>query len=278
MSTPTGEERVRLARELFAVSVTKQAKLRALAAMIGDTRGKVCLDVGSDNGVISLLLRERGGEWSSADLDETTVAEIRALVGGRVCRIDGVVTPFGDASFDLVVIVDCLEHVPADREFVAELRRILRPGGRLVVNVPHVKPRSLVDRLRRAVGQTDELHGHVRPGYTVAGLRELLAPWFRIRETHTYSRAFSEILDTALRLAVDRAKRPGAVPATGPGKGSIVTHDDLARRGAGRRLVKLCYPALWLFSRLDALLFLQPGYKLVVAAETAAPLAERRGA
>src|SRR5688572_4430706 len=97
--------------ELYDVSVLKQAKFREIARGLGDTRGLTCMDIGGDNGVISLLLRERGGDWASADLDERTVSAIRALVDEGVYRIDGLSTPFPDAMFDLVIIVDFLEHI-----------------------------------------------------------------------------------------------------------------------------------------------------------------------
>ena len=73
---------------------------------------------------------------------------------------------FPDRSFDLVVVIDFLEHIAGDRGFVAELRRILRDDGVLVVNVPHRKPWSLIRPLRLALGLTDEQHGHLRPGYS----------------------------------------------------------------------------------------------------------------
>jgi SAM-dependent methyltransferase len=43
---------------------------------------------------------------------------------------------FGDASFDLVGLFEVLEHVPQDEQLLAEVARIVRPGGRLVVSVP----------------------------------------------------------------------------------------------------------------------------------------------
>jgi SAM-dependent methyltransferase len=43
---------------------------------------------------------------------------------------------FGDASFDLVGLFEVLEHVPQDEALLAEVARVVRPGGRLVVSVP----------------------------------------------------------------------------------------------------------------------------------------------
>ena len=150
---------------LFRRSVLKQRKLAEVAEMLGPTAGLRCLDLGSDNGVVSLLLRERGGDWASGDLTEEAVSSIRSLVGEDVHLVRGDRLPFADATFDRVAVVDMLEHVPDEAAFAAELARVTKPGGLLVVNTPHLK-RTLLRRLRHALGQTDEKHGHLRPGYT----------------------------------------------------------------------------------------------------------------
>jgi SAM-dependent methyltransferase len=170
---------------LFRRSVLKQRKLAELQAMLGPTTGLRCLDLGSDNGVVSLLLRERGGSWASGDLTEEAVASIRELVGEDVHEVDGARLPFADGEFDAVAVVDMLEHVPDEPAFVSELARVLKPGGRLVINTPHDK-RSALRRLRHALGQTDEKHGHLRPGYTPEMLGELLQGRY-IETHHTYS-------------------------------------------------------------------------------------------
>jgi demethylmenaquinone methyltransferase/2-methoxy-6-polyprenyl-1,4-benzoquinol methylase len=102
----------------------------------------------------------------------------------------GDLLPFRDAEFDRVAVVDMLEHVPDDRRFAAELARITKPGGRLVLNTPHLK-RTPLRRLRHALGQTDEKHGHLRPGYTPEAIRALLADRFSLDAHHTYSLFFS---------------------------------------------------------------------------------------
>jgi SAM-dependent methyltransferase len=255
--------RAKWAHALFRRSVLKQEKFGRIVEMLGPVEGKTCLDVGGDNGVISYLLRQRGGTWHSADLDPATVESIRELVGPDVHLIDGGRTPFPDRFFDVVVIVDFLEHIHTDRQFADELGRILRPGGHLIVNVPHLKPRSLLNRLRHAIGLTDEKHGHVRPGYTLAGLRELLDDRFVVQASRTYSRAFSELIDVALNAAYELRRRPRPAPARSA-KGTVVTRADLDSRQGQFRALALLYPGLWLVSRLDRLLVLQPGYKLIV--------------
>jgi SAM-dependent methyltransferase len=244
---------------LFRRSVLKQRKLAEIASMLGPTDGLRCLDLGSDNGVVSLLLRRAGGRWASADMTEESVASIRELVGGDVHLVDGRRLPFPDAEFDRVVVVDMLEHVDDDGAFAEELARVLKPGGRLVVNTPHLQDTAL-RRLRHRLGQTDERHGHVRPGYTMTALASLLEPRFAVERQRTYSRAFTELVDTAIQLALTRTGKKGSA------KGVVVTGADLKRHGTLFRAYSAVYPVLRAVSRLDALLPRGSGYMLIAAA------------
>lgn len=248
---------------LFNRSVLKQAKLQKIVELLDDPAGKSSLDIGADNGVISYLLRQRGGRWSSADLDARAVDSIRNLVGEGVYQLSGSATPFANDSFDQVVVVDYLEHIPDDRGFMLELARILKPGGTLILNVPHLRPGSWLLRVRHAIGLTDEWHGHLRPGYTLKGLRELLEPSFSIEQALTYSKTFSELLDTVLNGAyLKMQKQPG--PATQ--KGTVVTQQDVRKHKKQFALLSALYPLLWAVAKLDLLLWFRPGYKLMVKA------------
>ncbi len=251
---------------MFRASVLKQAKHRAIVSLLGDCKGCRCLDLGGDNGVISRALRQSGGEWSSADLDAGAVRSIAALVGGEVHLLKGPRLPFPESSFDRVAVVDLLEHVEDDERLVGELRRVLRPGGVLVINVPHLQRRSVLNRVRDAVGLTDAWHGHLRPGYSEDGLRTLLAPWFHVTDVYPYSRAFSETLDTALNLAY-RLKQRG-----GGRKGTVVTLEDSGGTGLEARLLRRAYRLCRAFAGLDRLLPLQRGYKLAIRAVPRPPL------
>jgi SAM-dependent methyltransferase len=238
---------------LYRRSVLKQRKVAEIQSMLGPTSGLRCLDLGSDNGVVSLLLRRAGGEWASADLTEEAVAAIRELVESDVHLVTGDRLPFPDASFDRVVVVDMLEHVADEALFVRELLRVARPGALLVVNTPHLK-HSLLRRLRHALGQTDAKHGHLRPGYTPARLAELVGP---LDAARTYSRFFSELIDTLINWGVERLGKRGS------SKGMVVTSHDVRRHRKLFLAYSAIYPVVWLVSRLDALIPWTSGYMLI---------------
>ena len=128
------------------------------------------------------------------------MASIRELVGSDVHRVHGERLPFADAEFDRVVVVDMLEHVADDRAFVDELARVAAarrpPGGQ------HAAPaETALRRLRHRLGLTDERHGHVRPGYTLAELRALLEPAIRLgRAPHVFAVLHGGV-DTAINSA-----------------------------------------------------------------------------
>lgn len=263
-STPTVDVAFRDRQlALFQSSVLKKAKWRELSQAIEGHSVHHALDLGSDNGVISHLLRSSGGEWSSADLTSETADAIRRMVGSRVHLLDGPTLPYPDKSFDLIVVVDLMEHIPDHAALVRELARCLQPGGRLVLNVPHVRRFAALPAVRNALGLTDAWHGHVRPGYTAESLGGLLAPEFAVRSVRSYSRFFSHLLDTVLNWVYLRGSR-GRARSTA--KGMVVTGDSHGMGGGGGAL-KLAYPLMRAFAALDALLPWTSGYMLLMVAE-----------
>jgi len=170
--------------ELFRRSVVEQQIYSEIVRFLGDVEGKVCMDLGSHNGVISHYLRQRGGDWYSADLGQVAVGSIRSLVRKQVFQTDGMTLPFSDGCFDAIVIVDMLGQVSDTMQFCSELARVIKPGGRLVVNVQNssalVKPEFFVRGREDAVSR-----------FSRADLEQLLNKNFLPEQTRTYSRIFS---------------------------------------------------------------------------------------
>jgi len=248
--------------KLFKKSVTKQLKFRHLRDFTGDCSGRKCLDLGSDNGVISYLFRQSGGSWASADIDARTVAMILDLVGSDVYQIEKERLPFPDAEFDTVVIVDMLEHIADDRGFVRDLARTLKKGGTLVVNVPRRKKFSLIRLLRNRLGLTDDQHGHVRPGYTRAELETMLAEsGHEVERCATYSRFFTELVDAIVSFAAHAVS--GGEQSS---KGVLVSGEEMRKHKKKFAFFSLIYPFMWFLSKLDWLLFFLPGDKLIIRA------------
>jgi SAM-dependent methyltransferase len=249
---------------LFKKSLTKQAKLKNLRRLLSPTEHKTCLDVGGDNGVIPWMLRRHGGTWLSVDASQKAVDSMSALLGeDQVFRIEGAALPFEDGTFDVIVVIDYLEHVRDDAEFLRECHRCLKPKGELLVNVPHIKSFSVARGLRKILGLTDAQHGHVRPGYRLGDLHAISKDGFDIVEKHTYGGFFVECIDTLVQFVGGGLVGHGA---EGDRKGLMVTQEDLRRFHNAFRLYSLLYPFLVVASWLDMLLPFTNNHYLVVKA------------
>ncbi|MDD2943927.1 MAG: class I SAM-dependent methyltransferase [bacterium] len=257
----------KLLLQLFSRSVLKQEKLRQIKLSLPEINTQKCLDLGADNGVISYLLRADGGTWWSADLTPSVVAAIRRMVDSNVALVTGPL-PYEDSFFDVVVVIDMLEHVEDDRYFINELSRILKPGGLLIINAPNLKRYSLLRIFRNVIGQTDEAHGHLRPGYDESALRNLTKNSFKMSGSRTYSGFFSETIDTLIVYAYSliAGKKPHSETTSKKdnceeaSKGLVITENELRKFEKNFRLYSKIYPFVKMVSRLDKFLYPFSGY------------------
>jgi SAM-dependent methyltransferase len=93
------------------------------------------LDAGCGSGRFMVDLAKRG-EVTGVELSDTSVALARQRGIGEVVAGSVLEMPFADASFDLAVSLDVVEHLEDDVAALRELRRVVAPGGALLVTVP----------------------------------------------------------------------------------------------------------------------------------------------
>jgi ubiquinone/menaquinone biosynthesis C-methylase UbiE len=115
---------------------------RRVLAMLAGRGGRV-LDVGCGPGLMTPALVARGWDVCGLDLLQPSVScaredAERAGWGRRAQYVagDADALPFARGAFDAVIAMGVLEYLPDAARFVGEMRRVLRPGGLLVVAVP----------------------------------------------------------------------------------------------------------------------------------------------
>jgi SAM-dependent methyltransferase len=140
-------------------------------AALGVRPGHLVLDAGAGFGRHAFELARRGhrvvaldfapGEvLSTRDTFATMVGagEVTSDVVAGVLRGDATRLPFADHTFDAVIASEVLEHVHDDTAGLAELVRVLRPGGAFVATVPSWLPEKINWML------SDEYHAPAVPG------------------------------------------------------------------------------------------------------------------
>lgn len=170
----------------------KAAKIVAVvrhALGVPDLIGLRALDVGCSAGFIADELALAGATTSGVDIDEPGLTKARERFGHRVdFRLArGEDLPFDDGSLDLVVLNHIYEHVVDPEAVLADIHRVLRPGGLLYLGAGHrwqvlephhrlpflswLPPRA-ADRYLRLARRGDHYHERYA---TPAGLRRLVA-------------------------------------------------------------------------------------------------------
>jgi len=136
-------------------------------------RGDRALDLGCGAGDFTAAMARAGADAIGADVAEAALERARSrhpAVEFRLVPFDGPL-PFDDGSFDLVWSSEVIEHVADTARWLSEVRRVLAPGGRLLLTTPsHGRARVAlggVERFSEPLG--DHLHL-----YTKRSLRTLL--------------------------------------------------------------------------------------------------------
>ena len=108
--------------------------VEAICRKVTDRRPKI-LDVGCGTGA-NLLMLSQYGDAEGVDVSEDALAFCRERGLDRVRLGAGEELPYEDGTFDLVTAFDVVEHMDDDLAGLREMRRVLRPGGRVFLFVP----------------------------------------------------------------------------------------------------------------------------------------------
>jgi ubiquinone/menaquinone biosynthesis C-methylase UbiE len=112
----------------------------AIMALAGEVAGRRILDAGCGSGSLAAALRERGAIMTGIDRSTGLLALARARLNPDVplhAADLGAPLPFPDAAFDDVVASLVLHYLRDWAATLRELRRVLRPGGRLIISTHH---------------------------------------------------------------------------------------------------------------------------------------------
>lgn len=126
----------------------------------------------AEAGEIGSQSPQRSSHITSADTGETDTHAPHQISHAVVA--DATALPYPDASFDRIIAAEVLEHIVEDERAIAELARVLRPGGTIAVTVPAAATERVCWALSADYHAPAVPDGHVRI-YSSAELRAKLA-------------------------------------------------------------------------------------------------------
>jgi SAM-dependent methyltransferase len=184
----------------------------AMLALAGDVAGRRILDAGCGAGPLLAALRDRGAIVTGFDKSAGMLKLARRRLGDdadlRVARL-GSPLPFPDDTFDDVTASLVLHYLEDWGAALAELRRVLKPGGRLIVSVDHPFAVHLMYREggRKAGQEADYFATANRiEEWTMGGQTALMSFWDR--PLHAMTDAF-----TAAGFQIAVISEPAPAPA-----------------------------------------------------------------
>jgi SAM-dependent methyltransferase len=188
---------------------------------LGVAEGDVVLDLGTGFGRHAFEAARRGARVAAVDLGADEVATTRRTlvamaaagqlpgeVGYLALRGDALRLPFADASFDRVITSEVLEHVADDHRALAELFRVLRPGGRLAATVPAEWPERLCWALDARYHAPAVAGGHLRIYHRVELELKLATVGFEVVGAHRAHALHTPYWWLKCAVGVDRPAHP----------------------------------------------------------------------
>ncbi|SDL20568.1 Methyltransferase domain-containing protein [Glycomyces sambucus] len=169
--------------------------LPAVLDLAGDVAGRRVLDVGCGPGPLFASLRERGAEVTGVEPSAKMLELARGRLGDDALLLQGDLNdplPFADGAFDLAVASLVLHYLEDWSGPLAELKRVLVPGGRLVVAVNH----PFVYKVIHPEGNYFTVHEYAEE-YTFGDQTAVLSHWHR--PLHA---VMNEFTDAGFRIAV----------------------------------------------------------------------------
>ncbi len=109
-------------------------QLKEVLAWFGDVKGKKFLDAGCAKGRFTKALVKRGAFLSGIDITENFINIAKENVPEADFRLASVIDmPFGNNTFDGVLCIEVIEHIPDTEKAIREMTRVLKPSGKIII-------------------------------------------------------------------------------------------------------------------------------------------------
>ena len=111
-------------------------KVKLFLNFIGKVEGKRVLDIGCGSGLFSYSLKEKGAHVVGGDYSSEAITFARSRYPGIDFKVGSVydLSNWPDEHFDIVSVMDVIEHLSDQSAALQQIKRVLKPGGLLVIS------------------------------------------------------------------------------------------------------------------------------------------------
>lgn len=188
-----------------AVAIQRPTKYKFVRDFLGDNLG-VAADIGCGPGVFVRHMSARATYLMEIDIDHDSLERVqfrhRDLRNVGFAAASASTLPFTDECLETVLCLEVLEHLTDDGAALAEIYRVLRPDGRLILSVP-VPPGEINE---------DSAWGHKREGYQLPEIKSLLVDsGFEVRNFAFAEFKFSRRAAQAIRWWRQATRLPAPI-------------------------------------------------------------------
>lgn len=134
-----------ISRNIFNFSAYVSARYQQVVKLIPHKSQQRILDIGCGDGVLLSFIKN--AKLYGVDLDQTSLDFAATKVNAKFIQAPATKLPFKNNCFDVVLAAEIIEHLTQPKKLIQEVKRVLKPGGYLIITTPVKQSGKLTDQL-----------------------------------------------------------------------------------------------------------------------------------
>lgn len=170
-------------QNLFQLNAFVLARYQQVLKLIPRKRHQRILDIGCGDGVLLSLIKN--SRLYGVDLDQASLDFAVTKVKAKFVRSPAEKLPFTGSFFDVVIATEIIEHLSRPQLMLAEIKRVLKPRGRIIISTPIKNSQGLTDKLHIQEFSPRELQQLLNQYFTQVKIYQSHPAWLKKIYTKT---------------------------------------------------------------------------------------------
>jgi 2-polyprenyl-3-methyl-5-hydroxy-6-metoxy-1,4-benzoquinol methylase len=176
------------------VGIISRGRVDKLLKEMGNLKGKKVLDVGCEAGYVSLRLNSKGANVYSFDICKSALIDFKKKKNSEKVNIFMAAAqkiPFKNNLFDYVICTEVIEHMPMLDLSISEMKRVLKPGGTVLITFPNEGLRRITYPIAKLLGINTSVEDKVTLyEYKFEEISSLAKKYFKIEKKYSWPGTF----------------------------------------------------------------------------------------